>query len=197
MNSEHLLEAMGLLDDDLIAQAEEPVRTGRPVPSRKWWTALAACLALVAALSIYGPMWGGTLENTGSTSAGGVVWDGPAEDADSAGGEEASPSSPSSSSGAAGDSSVNNSDEVLIVIVRRGDRIWSYQHWYEEDRVLDTLPEGCRSLGEVGTYREGEDCVYTDMGEFPGCPLWIAGEDMEGPVYLELPQGGYLECRRA
>ena len=83
------------------------------------------------------------------------------------------------------------------MIVQERDRVWSYQHWYEEDRVLDALPEGCRSLGRVGVYAEGEDCVYTDMGEFPDAPLWIAGEDMEGPVYLELPEGGYLECRRA
>ena len=112
---------------------------------------------------------------------------------DSAPDMEASPGEP----GAAGDTSTNDSREVLIVVVQEGDRVWSYQHWYGEDRVLDALPEGCRSLGRVGVYAEGEDCVYTDMGEFPDAPLWIAGEDMEGPVYLELPEGGYLECRRA
>ena len=106
---------------------------------------------------------------------------------------EASPGEP----GAAGDTSTNLSREVLIVVVQEGDRVWSYQHWYGEDRVLDALPEGCRSLGRVGAYAEGEDCIYTDMGEFPDAPLWIAGEDMEGPVYLELPEGGYLECRWA
>ena len=81
------------------------------------------------------------------------------------------------------------------MIVQADGRVWSYQHWYGEDRVLDALPEGCRSLGRVGAYAEGEDCVYTDMGQFPDAPLWIAGEDMGGPVYLELPGGGYLECR--
>lgn len=195
MNSEHLLEAMGLLDDDLIAQAEEPVRARRPGPVRRRWAALAACLVLVLAVSIMGEdLYGSpvTSPSTSSDSAASQVGGSTSAGA-SAPDMGVSPGEP----GAAGDSSANNSDEVLIVIVRRGDRVWSYQHWYEEDRVLDTLPGGCRSLGEVGTFREGEDCVYTDMGEFPGCPLWIAGEDMEGPVYLELPQGGYLECRRA
>ena len=199
MNGEHLLEAMGLLDDDLIAQAEEPVRKARPRLARSWRTALAACLALVLAVSIVGEnIYGDPGDSTSpSTSSGAPATSnqgsGSPSSGDSAPDMEASPGEP----GAAGDSSPNLSREVLIVVVQEGDRVWSYQHWYEEDRVLDALPEGCRSLGRVGAYAEGEDCIYTDMGEFPDAPLWIAGEDMEGPVYLELPQGGYLECRRA
>ena len=198
MNGEHLLEAMGLLDDDLIAQAEEPVRKARPRLARSWRTALAACLALVLAVSIVGEnIYGDPGDSTSpSTSSGAPATSnqgsGSPSSGDSAPDMEASPGEP----GAAGDTSTNLSREVLIVVVQEGDRVWSYQHWYEEDRVLDALPEGCRSLGRVGAYAEGEDCIYTDMGEFPDAPLWIAGEDMEGPVYLELPQGGYLECRR-
>ena len=188
MTPERLLEAMGLLDDDLIAQAEEPVRR-KSAFEWKRWAALAACLALVVAIS-YGAGrlgWGGGSSN-GSSGTGAT--DSPTA---SAGGGEQAPGDPES--GAAGDSSSNLSQEVLIVIVQADGRVWSYQHWYGEDRVLDTLPQGCRSLGEVGTYVEGEDCVYTDMGEFPGCPLWIVGDGWDGPVYLELPEGGYLECR--
>ena len=43
-------------------------------------------------------------------------------------------------------------------------------------------------------YTEGEDIPYTDMDVFPGCPLWIAGEGWDGPVYLQTPEGTYLEC---
>ena len=199
MNGEHLLEAMGLLDDDLIAQAEEPVRKARPRLARSWRTALAACLALVLAVSIVGEnIYGDPGDSTSpSTSSGAPATSNQGGGSPSSGGSapdmEASPGEP----GAAGDSSPNLSREVLIVVVQEGDRVWSYHHWYGEDRVLDALPEGCRSLGRVGAYAEGEDCVYTDMGKFPDALLWIAGEDMEGPVYLELPQGGYLECRRA
>lgn len=47
MNSEHLLDAIGLLDDDLIREAEEYRR-----PGRNWrpWISLAACLAVVLTL---------------------------------------------------------------------------------------------------------------------------------------------------
>ena len=198
MTREHLLEAMGLLDDDLIAQAEEPVQARPAAPARRRWAALAACLALVLVVSVVGKnLYGGPGDSTSpSTSSGAPTASnqggGSPSSGDSAPDMEASPGEP----GAAGDTSTNDSREVLIVVVQEGDRVWSYQHWYGEDRVLDALPEGCRSLGRVGVYAEGEDCVYTDMGEFPDAPLWIAGEDMEGPVYLELPQGGYLECRR-
>ena len=186
MTREHLLEAMGLLDDDLIAQAEEPARR-RPRPPVRRWAALAACLALVLALGYQGArLWpgGGNANTSGGNQTG-------QESAGSATGGSAAPTDP----GTAGDGSANDSHKVLIVIVQADGRVWSYQHWYGEDRVLDALPEGCRSLGRVGAYAEGEDCVYTDMGQFPDAPLWIAGEDMGGPVYLELPGGGYLECR--
>ena len=32
------------------------------------------------------------------------------------------------------------------------------------------------------------------MDVLPGCPLWIAGEGWDGPVYLQTPEGTYLEC---
>ena len=51
MNAEYLLEAVGLIDDDLIAGAmEAPARQTAPRPRLRRWAALAACLALAAAL---------------------------------------------------------------------------------------------------------------------------------------------------
>lgn len=50
MNSEYLLDCIGLIDDDLIADAEERPARGQPaIPLRAWGT-LAACLVLVLAL---------------------------------------------------------------------------------------------------------------------------------------------------
>ncbi len=50
MNSEYLLDCIGLIDDDLIADAEERPPLKRPaIPLRAWGT-LAACLVLVLAL---------------------------------------------------------------------------------------------------------------------------------------------------
>ena len=193
MTREHLLQAMGLLDDDLIREAEEPVRNAGGKRHLEAWISLAACLAIVLTIG-YGMMMG-TPGGSNSTS-------GASQEASAGDSENASSSAPTSSGTAAaepgegqnGDGSPNMSDEMLLVIVRMDGMVYSYCHRYEEDRVLDALPEGCRSLGEVGVYREGENCVYTDMGEFPGCPLWIAGEGWDGPLYLETPESTYLEC---
>ena len=68
MTSEYLLEAVGLLDDDLILQAERaPGR--RPVPWQQW-LGLCACLAIVFLVG-RGMVqnWGGG--TSGNTSAGG------------------------------------------------------------------------------------------------------------------------------
>lgn len=191
MTREHLLEAMGLLDDDLIREAEEPVRSRGKKRYLETWISLVACLAIVLTIG-YGVMMG--MLPGGGNSASSASQGASAGDSESAGG-----SAPASSGTATepGDGSPNMSDEMLLVIVRMDGMAYSYCHWYEEDRVLDALPEGCRSLGEVGTYQEGENCVYTDMGEFPGCPLWIAGEGWDGPVYLQTPEGTYLECLKS
>ena len=72
MTREHLLEAMGLLDDDLIAQAEEPAQARPAAPARRRWAALAACLALVLVVSVVGKnLYGGPGDSTSpSTSSG-------------------------------------------------------------------------------------------------------------------------------
>lgn len=50
MNSDYLLDCIGLIDDDLIADAEERPAPRRPaIPLRTWGT-LAACLVLMLAL---------------------------------------------------------------------------------------------------------------------------------------------------
>ena len=192
MTREHLLEAMGLLDDDLIQEAEKPVR--RKKWNREAWVSLAACLAIVLTIG-YGVVrngWWSANSSSGSASAGAT-----AEDWSGAAGGSAPSSSGTVTSpgeGQSGDASPNMSGETPLVIVRMDGMAYSYCHRYEEDRVLDALPQGCRSLGQVGTYQEGENCVYTDMGEFPGCQLWIAGEGWDGPLYLQTPEGAYLEC---
>lgn len=69
MTAEHLLDAMGLLDDDLIADAEKPIARRKPLPWRGW-VALAACVVLVAAL---GRMAGLTDFSSGNSASGGVA----------------------------------------------------------------------------------------------------------------------------
>lgn len=50
MNAEHLLDAMGLLDDELIQEAETYVHK-RSRPNYRPWAGLAACLAVALVLS--------------------------------------------------------------------------------------------------------------------------------------------------
>lgn len=195
MTREHLLEAMGLLDDELIKEAEEPVR--RKKWNRESWISLAACLAIVLTIG-YGLVqngWWSANSSSGSSSAGAA-----AEDwAGNTGGDAPASSEAVTAPEEAGSGNASSglSDKVLAVMVPVEGEVYSYQHRYEQDRVLDTLPEGCRSLGQVETYTLGEDAPYTDGDVFLGSRLWIAGEGWDGPVYLETQEGTYLECSLA
>lgn len=194
MTREHLLEAIGLLDDELIKEAEEPV--GKKKWNRESWIALAACLAIVLTIG-YGVVqngWWSANSSSGSSSAGAAAedWTGATGGADVSSQTATAPGEAES-----GNASSGMSGEGLAVMVPVGDQVYSYQHRYEQDRVLDTLPEGCRSLGQVETYTQGEDTPYTDGDVFLGSRLWIAGEGWDGPVYLETPEGTYLECSLA
>lgn len=70
MNTEHLLDAIGLLDDDLIREAEE-YKSLRKRPNYRRWGSLAACCALVLALG-YGALW----LCTGGDYKKGLYWEG-------------------------------------------------------------------------------------------------------------------------
>ena len=192
MTREHLLEAMGLLDDDLIKQAEEPV--SRKKWNRESWISLAACLAIVLTIG-YGLVqngWWSTNSSSGSSSAGTAAEDWSGDTGGDAPASSETVTTPEEAG--SGNASSGLGGEVLAVMVPVGDKVYSYQHCYEQDRVLGNLPEGCRSLGQVEAYAQGEDAPYTDGDVFLGSQLWIAGESWDGPVYLETTEGTYLEC---
>ena len=141
MNEEFLLQAVGHIDEDLIVQAEEYRLAKRP-SLRRPLAGLAACLAVV-----FGLYWGMNNLGMGSGASNGS--------ASASGGGASSETTTSSNEGQTGDGSPNTVDEVLLVIVPVGDNRYAYYHYYGEDRVLDTLPEGCRSLGEVASTPKG------------------------------------------
>ena len=63
----------------------------------------------------------------------------------------------------------------------------------------EELPEGCVSLGKVERLSNTEqpDVPYTDSEEFVGCQAWLLREDpvwKEFKLYVQRPEGGYLEC---
>lgn len=207
MNAEHILDALGLLDDDLVREAEE---YSRPKARRGYgaWMGWAASFAVVLVLG-YG------LVRFGAGSGGGAAGNAPAASAPAAsapmgGAEQAgeasggAPASPGGSApGAFGDASPDMRGEVLSVSLKMDEpmnRLWyTFLHWYGKDRTLEELPEGCVSLGKVERLSNTEqpDVPYTDSEEFVGCQAWLLREDpvwKEFKLYVQRPEGGYLEC---
>lgn len=69
MTSEYLLDAIGLLDDDMIQDAEEGAK-----PAFHWrrWGAWAACLTLVVALGYGASQLGAGQDGSSADTAGGI-----------------------------------------------------------------------------------------------------------------------------
>ena len=208
MNAEHILDAVGMLDDDLVREAEE---YSRPKARRGYgaWMGWAASFAVVLVLG-YG------LVRFGAGSGGGAAGNAPAasapatsapmggaeQDGEVNGGAAASPGD--HAPGTSGDGSPDMRGEVLNVSLKMDEpmnRLWyTFLHWYGEDRTLEQLPEGCVSLGKVESWSETEEAGVpdTDSEEFVGCEAWLLREDpveKAFKLYVERPEGGYLECR--
>ena len=191
MTSEFLLDAIGLLDDDLIQDAE--VQTAPVFSLQDWFrrhSSLVACLVLVVVLGFFLSQGG----RGGSSSS---------MDAASAGAPESMPSSSATSDAADssgnghelwGDGSPCMKDELLLVVVPMDGKKYSFIHYYGEDRTVDVLPEGCHHIGKVETWSETSTAPYTDYDVYLGCELWLLEEEEDKTLYLELPEGGYLEC---
>ena len=202
MTAEYLLEAVGLIDDDLIQDAQTRPAS-RPAPAR-WtrWGALAACLAVVVALG-YGtahlPMDHKSSASPSADAAAGTTCSSASMETGAAQKDFAA------SNPAAGASSVATGSEPpeagwlgFRVLVTVDGLTYAYNHTYppSEDHGpwAETLPEGCRSVGAIVDEENDLLLPHTDTGVYVGCPLWLEGEGQESTLYLELPQGGYLVC---
>lgn len=204
MNREELLQAVGLLDDDLIQEAEayrRPERNYRP------WISLAACLAVVLVLG-----YGVTHLRMGGGMSGGASPSAPASSTAAdysalTGGDDLPPvnvpngTENENQGGSGGDFQAPGepgpAGGTLLVSVCLDGQWYRFTHTYDGDPVLEDLPEGCVSLGEVE--RQGEDTAapWTDGDGYLGCEVWLLpGEEPDqNLIYLERPEGGYLECR--
>lgn len=221
MNAEYLLDAIGLLDDGLLREAEE---YRRPRRDYRRWIGLAATFAVVLTLgyaAFFLRLGGGMNQSAsgGATNApsdplGGMFNGGDGTYGSAGGAEEPpvpEPDSPSGSAPAEPDASFTppgtepseSEYYVVRICVTDGNTQYTYDCRFDgvtangpqvEVTHIETLPEGCRSLGRLRQIKTEEDfsLPHTDSGWYTGCPLWIQGEGWEGPVYLELPQGGYL-----
>ena len=182
MTPEYLLDAIGLIDDDLIQEAETaPVH--RPASWRRWGS-LAACAVLVVALG-YGaahlPRMGG---NSSSATGNGA----------------AAPESASSSSYAA-----TSTDDQYTVdgigtagstpATESGDRIDIGGNTYILSGPVEELPEGCRLLGTLSALYPDGPAPSTTAEEYVGCQLWAPDEECPAEVYVQLPGGGWAAAQ--
>lgn len=212
MNAEYLLDAVGLLDDDLIREAEE---YSRPRRDYRPWIGLAASFAIVLtlgyALTHLGMGGGAAPENQASGGAadapsgsyGGAeapppeLTEGPdGSGLQSGGGWPAgSPGAGSSSDNAApqepgafGGSEVGSSEQGQQGIWVRG----IYQAWTYYALSGDTvreLPSDSVPVGILSSLYPDAPSPYTDAEAYVGLELWQSPD--EAYVYAALPDGGY------
>ena len=178
MTADYLLDAMGLIDDDLIQDAEL-LSAPTLLSSVRRWTeraaTLAACLVLVAALG-YG------ISNLGM------------------GGDSAAPSASTGampSSSAVADSSCATSTPASAEPVSGGTIFLSTDRgtltYALSGELVTQLPENCRSLGELALLKDSEqDSPVTDGEGYAGSPLWAEGEEpIPAVLYVQLADGRY------
>lgn len=202
MTAEYLLESMGLIDDDLIQDAE--VRSASRPSSARWrqWSALAACLAVVVALG-YGasrlPMDHKSSASPSADAAAGTACSSASMESGAAQKDFAYSNSAAGASSVVAGSEHPEADWLgFRVLVTVDGLTYAYNHTYPptEDHGpwVETLPEGCRGVGTVVNQENDLLLPHTDTGVYVGCPLWLEGEGRGSTLYLELPQGGYLVC---
>ena len=159
MNSEFLLRAIGLLDDDLIDEALRPAAS-RPslLAQARRWASVAACLALLLTAGYFVTHLGMGGSSSGSSSA--------------SAGEEAPGNGTSSDSAAGGTGS-----SAGAVDPQEGGTIFlANQVYCLTGETLPELPEGAVSLGELSALYPDAPSPSTDREEYVGCPVFQSAD---------------------
>lgn len=194
MTSEHLLHAIGQLDDELVAEAAAPAR--RPAP-RRALAGLAAALVLCAGvlsarhLLPHTPR-SGTTSSPASPSAQeaediyqyGVVFEPTADGSANRG--EASTKGKSDDTSSVADSTVGGIVEPRFITPRG-----TYLPLVISGDALPTLPVDALSLGTLQLHPCDEPTAPTTLTEsLVGCPVW---ESRDGThLYIQTPTGWIL-----
>lgn len=156
MNAEFLLQAIGLLDDDLVEEAlQSPVPRPSLLTQTRRWVSMAACLALLltAGYVVTHLGMGGNSSGSASTSAGG-----------------SSPSTGSSPDGAAGE---NGSSAAGAAEPQECGTIFLEGAAYAlTGRTVTQLPEETISLGELSALSPDAPSPNTDQEDYVGCALF-------------------------
>ena len=207
MNTEHILDAIGLLDDDLIWEAEE---YSRPRRDYRPWIGLAASFAIVLTLGYVlthlnlgmggsaapGNGMSGGAAGSPAGSYGGAEAPPPAstEGPDGSGPQSGEgPGSPDAAApqepGAFGDSEVGSSEQGQQGIWVRG----IYQAWTYYALSGDTvreLPPDSVPVGILSSLYPDAPSPYTNAEAYVGLELWKRpGESLPTVLYVVLPDG--------
>lgn len=216
MNAEHLLDAIGRLDDDLVRDAERYRRPkARFGPLPVWAASFAVAILLGYGATHFG-MGGGSMSTNAGAGMGGDsgagIPDTPSGSGTGAVGEDAplgswstSPgdNTPYESSNGAGTEASGKpgdsedpawSGEAFSISLRLdGDRFTA--SFFPGAGIVEELPEGCVELGRLERLSgsEAPNVPYTDSEAYAGRPVWIRTEDPEVVTfYVGLSGGGYL-----
>jgi len=179
MTAEYLLDAMGLIDDDLIQDAEVLPALTRLSSVRSWTdraATLASCLVLVLALGYVVSNLG-----MGGDSAAPAASTGSAPASSTVADSSCATSAPASTELASG--------STIFLHTDRGTLTYALSGEYAEE-----LPEHCRALGELASlHQDGKgEMPLTDGTEYEGCSLWAEGEEpIPAVLYVQLPDGRY------
>jgi len=192
MTSEHLMDAIGLLDDDLILDAETEYASKSKAIRKQLliWLPTAACVALL--LITYPMLKGGGAESgaaSAPTAGDSAMSETIVEHEFHYSSSQAASSSPSQSSGG---SAVGQTKTVIYVTL---DGVEHAFHRPENAPIAATLPEDCRYLGQLNakSSASGDDKIYTLFDTvYSDCKLWLKGDGADSVLYLELPEGGYM-----
>ena len=189
MTREYLLDAIGLIDDDLIQDAE--VRSAPVVSFTAFvrrWGSLAACLALVLTLSYVFLSSGGMKKSEApapapAPSSSAPAASAPASSAPAASEEVEVPSGSASTDSSAG--AIPSEPQVGTVFLGSGT-------YHLLGEFLDELPEGCRSLDTLVQFCNGAPSPSTDVSEYVGCALWTDDPNpIPTRVYVQLSDRRY------
>lgn len=204
MTAEHLMDAVGLLDDGLIQEAEEIMRPRRRINAERW-LGLAASLALVIALG-YGALRLGLVEGmkggagmSGAPSAGAPAGSAAnsvagTPDLDAEGGEVLQ-TPPSFSISGGGDLEVPSEPEeqapVPEPVLDGFIQLEQGAGLYLLTGLTADLPDGARSLGVLSAQSPDAPYPVTSAEGYAGLELWAAGPEPYTSLYVRLPDGRY------
>ena len=179
MKAEYLLKAIGLVDDDLIQEAEDYAPPARRTSFARWRPlagGLAAACLIVAAL-FYLPSSLTWDSSSNSTAGAAQEQESTSSQASDAAGGAMEPSSPADQLPAAG-----------RILTPAGEYALTGE-------TVSQLPQNSSQLGVLFLEGEGSKSqLYTSRKEYAGCMLW---EGPDGVLYVQLPGEGYAVAQAA